>query len=247
MELQKDSGIVLRKIPILEADIAATIYTNSHGKRTLLFKGLKKTKRRSLTAVEPGSVAHVVYYYNEQKTMYNVKEYSLVYDTISIRNNYQAMITLFLFLEIVEKTTGHNDPNQTLFRLLKGAIETLPKTSQYQILILSFILHYLKITGIYPDVFHCTVCHKEITSDLYLSEFSLHPYCDACAPNYSFQFLAIVPIIKDIMTNKFLSLESKHYPLPEINKFIFHLLLFIDSYFTIHINSKELIFNNSIK
>jgi len=64
MELQKDSGIVLRKIPILEADIAATIYTNSHGKRTLLFKGLKKTKRRSLTAVEPGCVTHVVYYYN---------------------------------------------------------------------------------------------------------------------------------------------------------------------------------------
>ncbi|GAB4221356.1 MAG: hypothetical protein Kow00102_16580 [Spirochaetota bacterium] len=245
MEIIKSEGIILKKIPVLEADVADIIYTQNHGKRTFIFKGIKKTKRRSQAAIEPGSVVHLVYYYNEQKAMFHVKEFSLLLDTITIRDNYQAMITLFLLLEVVEKTTGHNDPNITLYRLLKGAIETLHKTTAFTFLALSFIIHYLKLSGIMPDYFHCSVCHKEIIDDLYLTEYQLATYCNQCAPHNAFKFKATAPLVHEILGKKFLEIETNKYNTSDIQKLLFHTLLFIDHYFTIHIKTKELLFNNT--
>jgi DNA repair protein RecO len=243
MEIIKSEGIILKKIPILEADVADIIYTQNHGKRTFIFKGIKKTKRRSQAAIEPGSVVHLVYYYNEQKAMFHVKEFSLLLDTVSIRDNYQAMITLFLLLEVVEKTTGHNDPNITIYKLLKGAIETLPKINAYPLLALSFIIHYLKLSGIMPDYLRCSLCHKEITDDLYLTEYQLTAYCNQCAPNNAFVFKATAPLVYAILTKKFLNIETEVYNTSDIQKLLFHTLLFIDHYFNIHIKTKELLFN----
>ncbi|MEJ5362821.1 MAG: DNA repair protein RecO [Spirochaetota bacterium] len=245
MEIIKSEGIILKKIPIQEADVADIIYTQNHGKRTFIFKGIKKTRRRSQAAIEPGSIVHLVYYYNEQKAMFHVKEFSLLLDTVLIRDNYQAMITLFLLMEVVEKTTGHNDPNITIYRLLKGAIETLPKINAYTLLALSFIIHYLKLSGIMPDYLHCSVCHKEITDDLYLTEYQLSAYCNQCAPNNAFVFTATAPLIYDILTKKFLNIETNTYNSLDIQKLLFHTLLFIDHYFNIHIKTKELLFNNT--
>lgn len=244
MEIIKSEGIILKKIPVLEADVADIIYTQNHGKRTFIFKGIKKTKRRSLAAIEPGSIVHLVYYYNEQKAMFHVKELSLLMDTLSIRDNYQAMITLFLLLEVVEKTSGHNDPNRTIYQLLKGAIETLHKTDAYSFLALSFIIHYLRLSGIMPDYFHCSVCHNEITDDMYLTEYQLTAYCNQCAPNNAFIFKAIAPLIYDILAKKFLDINTNKYNQSDIQKLLFHTLLFIDHYFNIHIKTKELLFSN---
>ncbi|MDH7554737.1 MAG: DNA repair protein RecO [Spirochaetota bacterium] len=245
MEIIKSEGIILKKIPVLEADVADIIYTQNHGKRTFIFKGIKKTKRRSQAAIEPGSIVQLVYYYNDQKAMFHVKEFSLLVDTVTIRDNYQAMITLFLLLEVVEKTTGHNDPNITIYRLLKGAIETLHKTTAFTFLALSFIIHYLKLSGIMPDYFHCSVCHKEIIDDLYLTEYQLAAYCNQCAPHNAFIFKATVPLVHEILGKKFIEIETNKYNASDIQKLLFHTLLFIDHYFTIHIKTKELLFNNT--
>lgn len=246
MEIIKSEGIILKKIPVLEADVAVVIYTQNHGKRTFIFKGIKKTKRRSQAAIEPGSIVHLVYYYNDQKSMFHVKEFSLLQDTASIRDNYQAMITLFLLLEVVEKTSGQNDPNLTVYKLLKGAVDTLHKTDAYTVLALSFIIHYLKLTGIMPDYFHCSLCHKEIIDDLYLTEYNLTVYCNQCAPHNSFMFKAIAPLIYDMLSKKFLDIEISLYNSLDIQKFLFHTLLFIDHYFNIHIKTKELLFHNTL-
>ncbi|MGQ9844191.1 MAG: DNA repair protein RecO, partial [Spirochaetota bacterium] len=245
MEILKSEGIILKKISVLEADIANIIYTPYYGKQTFISKGIKKTKRRSLTAIEPGSIVDFVYYYNEQKTMFHIKELSLLMDTVSIRDNYEAMITLFLLLEVVEKTSGHNDPNKTIYQLLKGAIETLHKTNAYSFLALSFIIHYLRLSGIMPDYFHCSVCHKEITNDIYLTEYQLTVYCNHCAPNNAFIFKAIAPLIHEIQAKKFLAINTSKYKPSDIQKLLFHMLLFIDHYFNIHIKTKELLFSNT--
>ncbi len=245
MEIQKTEGIVLRKIPILEADITDIIYTRDHGKRTFIFKGIKKTKRRSLSAIEPGSIVHLVYYHDEQKAMLNVKEFSSIVDTLSLRDNYQSMMTLFLLLEVVDKTTGYSDQNVKIYRLLKGAIETLHKTDAYYFFALAFITHYLKISGILPDFFHCTICQKDIITDMYLTEYQLNAFCNNCAPHNAFLFKAIAPLIHEILVKRFLDIEINKYNSSDIQKLLFHILLFIDHYFNIHIKTKELLFNST--
>ncbi|MCX8122905.1 MAG: DNA repair protein RecO [Spirochaetes bacterium] len=246
MDIQKAEGIVLRKIPVLEADVADIIYTQNHGKRTFIFKGIKKTKRRSLSAIEPGSIVQLVYYYNEQKQMLHVKEFSLLHDTLSLRNNYQSMITLFLLLEIVDKTTGFNDPNEKIYTLLKGAIQTLHQTNAYIFFALAFVIHYLKISGILPDFFHCTVCQKDVSGDVYMSEYQLTVFCNNCAPPNAIVFKAIAPVMNEILTKKFMTIETNKYDSHDIKKFLFNILIYIDHYFNINIKTKDLLFNTTI-
>ena len=89
------------------------------------------------------------------------------------------------------------------------------------------------------------MCHKEIIDDLYLTEYQLAAYCNQCAPHNAFIFKATVPLVHEILGKKFMEIETNKYNASDIQKLLFHTLLFIDHYFTIHIKTKELLFNNT--
>ena len=74
MEIVKSTGIVLSSQSYGESDIICNFYTRDAGKRKFVFKGLKKSGRRSRSATEPGAVSRVVYYYRDDRDSYIVNQ-----------------------------------------------------------------------------------------------------------------------------------------------------------------------------
>ncbi len=61
MEIRKAAGLVLHSRQSGEADIVARVLTAEFGKTNFIFKGLKKSKKRSLAAGEPGTLLDLMY------------------------------------------------------------------------------------------------------------------------------------------------------------------------------------------
>ena len=62
MDILRYTGVVLATRNLGEADLVCRIYTREEGKGEYIFKGVRKSRRRSRTATEPGSRVEFLHY-----------------------------------------------------------------------------------------------------------------------------------------------------------------------------------------
>ncbi len=243
MKIQKSTGIVLSSNSIGEADYSSRIYLKESGKRNFLFKGLKKSKRRSHLIVEPGTVAELVYYFHEDRSFQIVKEYHIHAHFPEIRNNYQKILLLHFFLETVDKTSGFNDANKMVFDLLVSGIETIINSESLTHLSAFFVIHLLRLHGILSGFKQCKICGKEDFQQFAIDIADFQPICPGCANQYNNTLfdISIRDYLYQTLGTKFTSIDLSKYNENEILKFFFHLCLFLQSYFHIELKSKDML------
>lgn len=148
MEIQKSKGIILSSKVINEADIISSIYTQEFGLRNFIFKGLKKSKRRSKTATRAGVMVNIVYYYSDNKNFLVVNNVDIESFYPKLYEDLDKIYNLSFILEFTQKTVGLNHQDLKIYNLLKSAITVLSETTNSFHLTLFFIIHLLKIEGI---------------------------------------------------------------------------------------------------
>jgi DNA repair protein RecO (recombination protein O) len=245
MKIEKTTGIVLSSRVIGESDLAAHILTYTYGKNEFIFKGLKKSKKRSLAIADPGTFVELSYYFNKHKNLSIVNEFTITAVHDAIRSDFARILYLHFILETVLKTAGSHDHQPYLFKLTSKAIATLEITSYPLHLSLFFIIHLIKFNGILPDFTQCGSCH---TRDLKLATFDFknnHILCTHCAPKYNTSFTINMQgrtYILAALTHKFNDLQHNRLDADNAEKLLFYMTLFLEHYYHIQFKSKELIF-----
>jgi len=246
MEIQKSTGIVLSSRVLGEADILCNILTKDSGKRKFIFKGLKKSKKRSLTATEPGSVTNIVYYFNETRDSFIAKEFNAEKHYFEIRKDLNRIYNLYFILETVEKTTGYNDTNNLIFDLLASGIDTLSRSSHPLNLSSFFLIHLLRLHGILPNIDKCEKCGSSSFSEFTFDVTNLGLLCSTCARSHRHLLnLEIMHFINDSLSKKYISIYHDKYNMHKIQDLLFYLSLFIEHYFNIEIKSKDFILKST--
>jgi DNA repair protein RecO len=251
MNILKTTGIALSSHASGEADIICNFLTFDSGKRKFIFKGLKKSKKRSLSATEPGTVSTLIYYHREDRDAYIVNDFSIEKYHHSINTDLQKIFHLYFMLESVEKTTGYDIRDEQIFKLLIAAIEVLSKTEFPSHLSAFFILHLLKNHGILSDIVSCKVCSKNIFASFTLDVIDLRPVCGKCLgdnPNGPWQRSSLLTadmreFIRDCMEKKFGAIVHFRYREKEILDLLFNYSLFIENYYHTELKSKSFIFS----
>ncbi len=242
MEIQKTTGVVLSSRHTGEADYLIRIFTKEYGKRDFIFKGLKKSKKRSLIISEPGTIAKLIYYFHEEKSLHTVNEFQIHKHYIDIRDNLQKIYLLYFILETVEKTSGYNDPSRLIFDLLVAGIETLSQTEHIAHLSVFFIIHLLRLHGILADFRRCKICKRNDFQEFIIDNSDFQPICKNCSQNNTSFFTSRArEYVLHSLTVKFTSIDLSIYPGEDILNLLFHLSLFIQNYFHIAIKSKTLL------
>lgn len=246
MEIVKSNGIVLSGSRSGESDCVSRIFTKEHGKRGFVFKGLKKSKKRSMVAAEPGTAVHLLYYYHEDRDYHIVNEFRINRHTFDIRKELDRILHLCLLLESVDKTTGYNDPNRRIYDLLYNGLNTLALTDYPANLSLFFMIHLLRIHGILPDLGRCGVCGSQSLAGSVLEFGSLLPLCRKCMntnegrrvdgiSSSSWEYLSLV------ITHKFASVDHSAIDPDSVLDLLFQVCIFIETYFHIELKSKGLL------
>lgn len=249
MEIQKSTGVVLSSFPGGEADRIVRIFTREYGKRSFVFKGIRKSRKRSTLVSEPGTVVDLVYYYHDNRDYQVAGEFQVRNHFYSIREDLGRIFHLYLVLETVEKITGFNDPNRQIFDLLTRGIETLSSSPYTVNVTLFFLIHLFRLNGILPDYSSCKVCGKKELHRFALDFHDCTPVCDACMKNShtntsSFFTSGTGEFLQRVAVKKFKDIDHSIFSKEELHHVLFSLCMFVENYFHILLKSKELLFSD---
>ncbi len=159
MTLFRDRGVVLRTIRLGEADRIVTLMTEQHGKVRAVAKGVRRTKSKFGSRLEPLShVALLGWQGRGDLDMINQVE---VIDTFrAVREDLDRMGAAMSMLEVVDQIGQERHGNPRLYEMLVSALAALAERNSPMVTP-AFFLKALALEGSAPELQVCVSCGEE--------------------------------------------------------------------------------------
>ena len=157
MTLYRDEGVVLRTQKLGEADRIVTLLTRRHGKVRAVAKGVRRTKSKFGSRLEP--FTHVDLQCYQGRELDIVTQAEIVSSYAGLSGDYGRYTAGTAMLETVDRFTEEREPALRLFLLLAGALKALDAGEHDASLVLdAFVLRTLSISGYAPGLDDCARC-----------------------------------------------------------------------------------------
>jgi DNA repair protein RecO (recombination protein O) len=158
VSLYRDTGVVLRTYRLGEADRIIVLCTERHGKVRAVAKGVRKTKSKFGSRLEPTS--HVALQLYEGRELDIVTQAETVDHFRSIRSDLERIAKASAMLEAVDQLAQEREPNPQLYQMLLGALRSLGAHDS-PLVVPAFFLKLLALEGLRPLVEQCVECGAE--------------------------------------------------------------------------------------
>jgi DNA repair protein RecO (recombination protein O) len=161
-------AIVLKHLDYGEADRMLTLYTRERGKVRALAKGVRKTRSRKAGHLEPFTRASLQLATGRHWYVVSQAE---AHDTFNLlRESLEAIGYGSYVVELVDKFTLEEEPNEPLFRLLAQTLSRLNNDHPSDHVVRYYEIRLLDYLGFRPELSHCVVSGEEIKpEDQYFS------------------------------------------------------------------------------
>ena len=236
MKISKHRGIVLKTSVIKEADVCASILT-PEGCGKFIFKGLKKSRKRDTAAAYPGSIIEFNVY-ERGSFIPIVSNFSVVFFPSNITSNLSKLSAMNCILEIIFRTTAEKDPHSNMIISAEKYLSMLNSENSPFDTLNMFVLEYLSIHGIMPDLIKCYSCGR--TSERMILSFRNKALvCERCShekiiARFTLEFND-VRYIGGITENNDIVTDSRKAELALL------FLNYVENYYHVEFNSKILI------
>jgi len=155
MALYRDEGVVLRTYKLAEADRIIVLFARGRGKIRAVAKGVRRTKSKFGSRLEPGSIVQLQLY--EGRNLDIVTQAERVVSFRNLRSDLDLYARASLLLEMVDNTVVEADSNPALYKLLTGALTELERNGN-QLVVAAFAAKLLALEGVQPMVDRCVRC-----------------------------------------------------------------------------------------
>jgi DNA repair protein RecO (recombination protein O) len=159
MPVYRDEGVVLRTMPLGEADRIITLFTRRNGRVRAVAKGVRRTSSRFGARLEPAM--YVDLQLHEGRSLDTVTQADLLgpYGAV-IAGDYPRHTAGAVMLETAERLTSEErQPALRLFLLLVGGLRALAADEHPPALVMdSFLLRALAVSGYAMSVDDCARC-----------------------------------------------------------------------------------------
>lgn len=162
MPTYNDYGIVLSSYNLAESDKILNIYTKENGLVRAIAKGVKKLKSRLIGKADQLSCCY--FHFAKGKNLDIVSDCSQVTNFPLLRSDLIRLTYGILLLEIVNSFAHEMESESThIYELLYNGLEELQKIDNPAQFSVKFILEFLWIHGLNPQLETCVSCSKEIS------------------------------------------------------------------------------------
>lgn len=175
--IQKDLGFVIRRFNFGETSVIATIYTYRFGKIKGIFKGFYTQKKEFLTPLDIFSLNELIFY-PKQSEIWLVSEATLVADFPYLRKDLGKAETAGFLFSLLDRAMQLWDKNTYIFDLTKSCIDLAEKDHLKAFFI--FLIKFLTLAGIKPELDHCVICHALVKGALFFSTGRGGLICHKC-------------------------------------------------------------------
>lgn len=161
MGLYRDEGVVLRTAKLGEADRIVTLFTKSHGKIRAVVKGVRRTKSRFGSRLEPFMRVDVLVAEGRSLDVISQAESIAAYGA-TIATHVSSYEAANVMVETVDKlVSAEHESDQAQYGLLVGAFNALAMGAHAPACIsASYVMRALALAGWRPRFTSCVVCGK---------------------------------------------------------------------------------------
>lgn len=151
----RDDAVVLRTYRLGESDRIVVLLTESHGKVRAVAKGVRKTRSRLGSRLEPLSVVSVLLHKGRELDI--VSQVEAIDTASALRANLDKMTQGLAMLEAVDQMTIDREPVPHIHRMLVGALGALSRDGS-ALVVAAFYLKMLAAEGFAPELMQCVSC-----------------------------------------------------------------------------------------
>ncbi|MBI4298788.1 MAG: DNA repair protein RecO [Chloroflexi bacterium] len=178
-KLYKTEAIVLKHIPLGEADRILTVYTPELGKLRLVAKGVRRPTSKLGGHVEP--LNHVTLSVARGQNLDIATQGQTLHSFRSVREDLRSLSWGFYIADLVDQFAPDESPNFHLFELMLRALGWLEKGTQTELLLRFFEMRLLGYTGYQPELYWCVECRRHLDPGNYAFSCSLGGVtCSSC-------------------------------------------------------------------
>lgn len=158
MSLYRDTAIVLRTYKLGEADRIVVLITRRRGKVRTVAKGVRKTRSKFGSRLEPGS--HIDVQLHEGRGELDiVTQVETIANHRRTREHLGRLSHASALLEAVDQIALDREPNPRLFDMLAGGLRTI-EDDDPALVVGAFFLKLLANEGVEPELSACIECHS---------------------------------------------------------------------------------------
>ncbi len=155
MGLYRDQGIVLRTWRLGESDRIVNLLTERHGKVRAVVKGVRKTKSRFGSRLEP--MVHCALLFYEGRELDIVTQAEALEVFRPVREDLGRLAKASSLLEATDQLAQERHANPRLYAMLLGGLRALA-AHDAPVLVPAFFLKLLSTEGFHPLLDECAVC-----------------------------------------------------------------------------------------
>jgi len=158
MAVYSDEAIVIRNYKLGEADKIIVMFTLGRGKVRAVAKGVRRTKSKFGSRLEPGSMVKIQLY--EGKNLDTITQVERKYLLTNQRSDLTLYSRYALMLETLDRFTEDGEKNPAMYKLASKALMEFDKNSN-PLVVSAFVAKMLTLEGIQPRIDSCVSCNSE--------------------------------------------------------------------------------------
>ena len=226
-------AIVLKTIPYGDSSIISHLYTEDHGKITVIAKGALRPKKTTGLILELMNHIHLQYYNKNTRNIQILKDVELIHQFSILRSKLDAIILGQAIVETLDKSTLDNNPSPILYRLVWRVLDKMNDNEVNCWIVFAFYLYQLSLRlGFMPNLKTCCKC-SAIFSYAFIDEKTGELICHDC--NSQGKLLLNKECL--IFLHRFEKIHLDDIMLETINKMeMFGVLSFLEIFTSIHID-----------
>ena len=156
----KTQGVVLKQVPLGEADRIITLYTPDRGRLRAVAKGVRRTKSKLGGHLEP--LSHVRVSVAEGRSLDALTGVETIRSFRSLREDLQGVSTGIYLAELVDGFSQEQSPGAPVFELLLDSLGQLEAAESPQPLLRCFEVQLLGHSGFGPELHQCVECRSTL-------------------------------------------------------------------------------------
>jgi len=180
MSRKQSEAFVLRSFDVGEQDKIVVLFSKETGVFRGIAKGARKFGNRFGSSLEPMSLVKVYFYEKEGKDLVTMGNCDLIESYFDIQKDLEISCACSYFAELIEEFFPSSSKDNTLFRLLRAALQAFLSGADPNLVSAYFEAWFLKLCGILPDFKRCRKCKKALTSSGWLSQRKDGVTCKSC-------------------------------------------------------------------
>jgi DNA repair protein RecO (recombination protein O) len=182
MAAEKLEAIVLRTYNLTESSKIVVLLTSLRGKVRGVAKGVRHTKSKFGSAMEPITHVEAQIYFKSGRDLQTIAQAVTRDPFLAARSDLVRLGVASVMCELMESFVQENEESSHPFVLLLVSLKTLETMSKnYTTLLISYYMKLLEISGLLPELSRCVSCGGKIVDFAYLDANAGGAVCPRCS------------------------------------------------------------------